>query len=242
MNPQANPQSFQTTHWSTVQRAVSADDAEAMQALSGLCEAYRYPIYAFIRRSGKSPHDAEDLTQGFFALLLKNAMLAAADPAKGRLRSFLLACVRNFLADEHDRARARKRGAAVLTSFDALRAEERYAAEPVDDLSPDRLFQRRWALAVLDHCLHLIGEEFAAQGKAELFAALRPFLGFGAEAERSYEELAPALGIPVGTLKNHVFRMRKRWRELLFEQVAGTLDKPTPEDIKGELSELLTCV
>lgn len=241
MSP-ATPHSFQTTRWSLVRRARSADDAEARAALAALCDAYWYPLYAFIRRSGQGPHEAEDLTQSFFARLLEKATLASADPAKGKLRTFLLTCARNFLSDEYDRDRAQKRGAALLTSFDAADAEQRYAMEPADDLSPDRLFQRRWALTVLDQSLRLLGEEFAAQGKAELFAALRPFLGFGPEAEKRYDELAPALGVPIGTLKNHVFRLRVRWRELLFEQVAMTLDQPTPEEIKGELAELLSCV
>ena len=211
----------------------------ARQALSVLCEGYWYPIYAFIRRSGKSPHDAEDLTQGFFARLLEKEMLATADPAKGKLRTFLLSCVRNFLADEHDRASAQKRGAALLSSFDAVQAEERYAIEPVDNVTPDRLFQRRWALALLEQTLETIAAEYAAEGKAELFAALRPFLGFGKGAAKSYEELVTELGVPIGTLKNHVFRMRKRWRKLLLDQVAATLDEPTEEEVRAELSELI---
>lgn len=236
------PHSFQTTRWTTVRRAVGTDDAAARQALSILCAGYWYPIYAFIRRAGKSPYDAEDLTQSFFARLVEKSILASADPMKGKLRTFLLSCVRNFLADEHDRASAQKRGATLLLSFDAVEAEERYKIEPVDNLTPDRLFQRRWALTLLDHTLQVLGEEFAAQGKAKIFAALRPFLGFGGAAAKSYEELAPELGMPVGTLKNHVFRMRERWRELLLEQVAETLEDPTPEQIKAELTELLGCV
>ena len=238
--PTAAP--FVTTHWSVVRRAAANDEPGAQRALAELCQAYWYPIYAYVRRAGHASHDAEDLTQTFFLRLLEKAVLATADPAKGRLRTFLLACVRNFLADERDRAHAQKRGAQVLSRFDAARAEERYASEPADDLSPDRLFQRRWALTLLEHSLHLLGEEFTAHGKAELFAALRPFLGFGAESAQSYADIAPALGLPVGTLKNHVFRLRARWRELLFEQVAMTLDEPTPEEIKGELAELLGCV
>lgn len=241
MKTPAQP-SFQTTRWTVVRRAVGSDDATARQALSALCDGYWYPIYAFIRRSGKSPHDAEDLTQGFFARLLEKEMLAMADPAKGKLRTFLLSCVRNFLADEHDRASAQKRGAALLSSFDAVQAEERYAIEPVDDLTPDRLFQRRWALALLEQTLETIAAEYAAEGKAELFAALRPFLGFGKGAAKSYEELVAELGVPIGTLKNHVFRMRERWRKLLLDQVAATLEEPTEEEVRAELSELIGCV
>ena len=225
-----------------VRKAVGSDDAVARQALAAFCDGYWYPIYAFIRRSGKSPHDAEDLTQGFFARLLEKEILARADQARGKLRSFLLSCVGHYLDDERDRAFAQKRGAKLITSFDAVRAEERYAIEPVENLSPDRLFQRRWALTILAEALRLLGEEWTAAGKGELFASLRPFLGFGAGPAKSYEELSPVLGVPVGTLKNHVFRLRERWRELLLEQVAATLDEPTPEEIRGELSELLGCV
>lgn len=242
MPPPAIPHSFQTTRWSLVQRATDGDDAAVMQALATLCEAYWYPIYAYIRRSGRPPHDAEDLTQGFFAWHLARGTLAKADAGKGKLRTFLLTCARRFLGDEHDRAMAQKRGAAVLASFDSAQAEERYAAEPVDDLSPDRLFQRRWALTILDHALLLLGEEFTVEGKADIFTALRPFLGFGPDPEKRYEEVAATLGQPLGTLKNHVFRLRKRWRELIFEQVSMTLGEATPEEIKGELSELLGCV
>ncbi len=225
-----------------VRRATGEDDTAAMTALAALCDAYWFPIYAFIRRSGKSPHDAEDLTQGFFAWLLAKGALAKADADKGKLRTFLLTCARRFVSDEQDRAMAQKRGAAVLTSFDSAEAEERYASEESHDLPPDRLFQRRWALTILERALAILGDEFAAQGKADIFGALRPFLGFGPDPERRYEDVAPALGMPVGTVKNHVFRLRKRWREIIFEEVAMTLDDATPEEIKGDLAELLTCV
>lgn len=242
MPPPAAPHSFQPTRWSLVRRAIGADDAAAMQALGTLCEGYWYPIYAFIRRSGKGPHDAEDLTQSFFARLLEKEILADADPAKGKLRNFLLTCVRRFLADDHDRAMAQKRGASVLVSFNPEWAEQAYATEPVDDLTPDRLFQRRWALTVLEFSFQILREEFAADGKAALFDTLRPFLGFGPDPEKRYEDIAAESGTPIGTLKTQVFRMRQRWRELLFEQVAMTLDAPTEAEIKGELGELLACV
>jgi RNA polymerase sigma-70 factor (ECF subfamily) len=222
-----------------VRRAVGSDDAAAREALAVLCEGYWFPIYAFIRRSGKSPHDAEDLTQGFFARLLENDMLAAADPAKGKLRTFLLSCARHFMADEHQRASAQKRGAALVSSLDTVAAEERYAIEPVDDLTPDRLFQRRWAMTLLEQTLRALEAEYEAQDRAALFAALRPFLGFGTGAVKTYKELVAELGMPLGTLQNHVFRMRERWQELLFARVAETLDEPTPEEIRAELSELI---
>jgi RNA polymerase sigma-70 factor (ECF subfamily) len=242
MNPPDGPRSFQTTRWSVVRRALGSDDTEAAEALAALCEAYWYPLYAYIRRSGKGPHDAEDLTQGFFTRLLARDILASANPGKGKLRTFLLSCVRNYLADERDRALAQRRGAALLVSFDPVQAEERYATEAVDNLSPDRLFQRRWALTLLDHTLQSLGKDFTTQGRERLFQALRPFLGFGPAPENGYDEISATLGIPAGTLKNEVFRLRQRWRKRLFEQVGLTLDNPTPENIKDELRELLCCV
>ncbi len=233
---------FQTTRWSLVRSVKDGDDAAAMFALDQLCNSYWYPIYAFIRRSGRSPHDAEDLAQGFFAKLLDKSTLAKADPSKGRLRTFLLTCVRGFLGDEKDKAQAQKRGARLLTSFDADWAEKRYAIEPVNDLSPDRLFQRRWALMVLEVSLEMLAEEYKIEGKAELFEALRPFLGFGTKKEERYDPAAARLQMPVGTLKSHVSRLRARWKDILFDQVSRTLDDPTPDNIKSELAELWECL
>ncbi len=242
MEPEHQKQSFRTTRWSVVNRSLSSDPDTAFGALATLCEGYWYPLYAFFRRSGKTAEDAEDLTQGFFAKVLEKQTLAGADRDKGKLRTFLLACARNHLIDDHNRAVAEKRGAGKILSIDGASAETRYAAEPRDDLTPDRLFQRRWALAVLESSLASLRAEWTAQEKAGLFAALRPFLGFGPEPEARYEEVCASLGMPLGTLKNHIFRLRQRWRELLFEQVSDTLDDPTEEAIKAELSELLGCV
>lgn len=240
MMPQ--PRSFQTTRWSLVRRASGGVDDDALEALAAICDSYWYPVYAYIRRSGHGAHDAEDLTQGFFARLLEKGTLAGADPSKGRLRSFLLTCVRNYLHNEHERASAERRGAHLLTSFNQDWAEERYATEPADNLTPDRLYQRRWALTLLEFTLQVLGEEYTADGKGGLFAALRPFLGFSREKAPNYDDLATRLDMPVGTVKNHVFRLRQRWREILFEQVSLTLADPTSDEIKGELSELIGCV
>lgn len=236
------PRPFPPTSWTLVRQALDSGDAAAPRALATICEAYWYPVYAFVRRSGKGPDDAEDLTQGFFAKLVEKEILSGADRDKGRLRTFLLTCLQRHLADEHDRAMAQKRGAGVLVSFNSEWAEEAYATEPVDDLTPDRIFQRRWALTVLEHSLEMLQEEFRADGKAARFDTLRPFLGFGPDPEQRYEDIAAATGTPINTLKGHVFRMRQRWRELLFAQVAATLNEPGEDEIKRELSELLTCV
>ncbi len=235
--------SFQATHWSLVRAAArEGDSAEARAAMGRLCEVCRHPVYAYIRRTGRSEHDAQDLTQGFFARLIEKDILASADPARGKLRSFLLTCVSNYLHHEHERGTAAKRDVRLLTSFDAQSAEERYRHEPVDQLSPDRLYQRRWALTLLESTLDHLKAEYHDAGKDGLFHQLRPCLGFGSSESRSYEEIASRLAMPVGTLKNHVFRLRQRWRDLLFEQVAATLDEPTSEDIKAELAELMECL
>ena len=172
---------------------MDAEGIKAGEALAILCETYWFPIYAFIRRSGIKPQDAQDLTQGFFCRLVKTNFLAAADPAKGKLRSFLLACVSNYLADERDRAGAQKRGAAVLVTLNPDLAERRYKTEAFDNLAPDRLFQRQWALSMLEHTMELLGQEFEESNKKEIFLALRPFLGFAPQPEKGYEEISREL-------------------------------------------------
>jgi RNA polymerase sigma factor (sigma-70 family) len=237
-----SPRTFLTTRWSLVRAAADRGNAaEAERAMAEICELCWYPIYAFIRRSGHSPQDAEDLTQSFFARVIERDILSSADPTRGRLRSFLLTCVRNHLRNEHDRNIAAKRDARLLTSFHAAAAEERYLREPVDELAPDRLYQRRWALTVLSAALDLLRVEFQEEGRESLFDVLRPFLGFGASTEESYDQTASALRMAVGTLKSHVYRLRQRWRELLFEQVAATLDNPAPAEIKAELADVMEC-
>jgi RNA polymerase sigma-70 factor (ECF subfamily) len=242
MQSQVLSRFFKTTRWSLVQRATGDIDADALQALAALCDSYWYPIYAYIRRSGHSAHDAEDLTQDFFAKLLEKSTLAKADPAKGRLRSFLLTCVRNYLHNEHERTIAQCRDERLLTSFDQEWAEHRFASEPADELSPDRLYQRRWALTLLEFTLQVLEQEYLADGKRELFAALRRCLGFSKEETPNYAALAERLGSTETTCRTHVFRLRQRWREILFQQVSLTLDDPTSDEIKAELSELLGCV
>lgn len=237
MNP--SPNSFQTTHWSLVRRALGESPGAGNPALAEWCQAYWYPIYAFIRRRGVSVEDAEDLTQGFFVRLLEKDILAAADQEKGRLRTFLLTCLRRYLADENDRRFARKRGANVTFSLDLGGAEERYRCEPASaDLTPDRLFQRRWAVTLLESALASIEAGFEQEGKGELFASLRPFLGYGRTTDESYAAASARLGMPEGTLKSHVSRLRQRWREVLFEEVSKTLDDPTSDNILAELTEL----
>ena len=200
-------------------------------------------MYAYIRSRGYSDADAKDFTQGFFERLLRLNGLAKADPRHGRLRSYLLSSVKNFLISQHEHAASQKRGGnVVITSFDEEWAGNAFATEPVDEMTPDRLYQRRWALTVLEFAFELLREEYVADGKMEQYDRLRPMLGFTAECERNYADVSAQMGVPVSTLKVHVHRLRQRWKEILREQVALTLADPTEENIKDELRELLDCV
>jgi len=240
--PDSMAHRFETTRWSVILRAAGADNDAAQKALSEVCTLYWFPLYAYFRRSGKTPPDAEDLTQGFFLHLLNREILTKATPDKGRLRTYLLSCARNFLLDEIAHKHALKRGAGLVVQMDAAHAENLYTSDGLDFLTPDRLFQRRWAMTILSQSLQLLADEYASAGQSDLFEMLRPFLGFGPDPDKCYDALSSQLAIPVGTLKNKVFRLRERWRKLLFEQVAFTLDDPTQDNIKAELTELLGSV
>jgi RNA polymerase sigma-70 factor (ECF subfamily) len=237
------PRHFATTNWSLVRQAGSANEEMANAAKDTLCNAYWYPVYAYIRARSRTKEDAEDLTQGFFLRLLRVNLLAKADAQQGRLRNYLLGSVKHFLISEHAHAHAKKRGGdAVITSFDAQWAENAFGNEPVDEMTPERLYQRRWALTVLEFAFDLLREEHVADGRHEEFERFRPLLGFTAECGCNYAEMSAQTGVPVGTLKSQVHRMRKRWKELLRQQVALTLGDPTEENIRDELRELLDCV
>ncbi|MEO8428626.1 MAG: sigma factor [Verrucomicrobiota bacterium] len=243
-NPQAGPVSdsasrgvFATTHWSIVLAAGQKDSPHTAAALEKLCRVYWYPLYAYVRRRGSSPEDAQDLTQSFFARLLERDLLSLASPQRGRFRSFLLTSLKNFLADEHDRASSRKRGAGQpLISLDALDGEARYALEPADEISPDKLFERRWATTVLEQAWMRLETEYAAEGKADLFRELRRF-NSAAESAPGYAEAAGNLGLPENTVKSLVHRMRRRYRTLLRAEIAHTVDDPA--EIDEEIRYLL---
>ena len=231
------PQWFATTHWSVVLTAGDGGAPQRAEALEKLCRAYWYPLYAFVRRRGYGPEDAQDLTQSFFARLLERDLLSVASPERGHFRSFLLTALRNFLADEHDRASARKRGAGQpLISLDELGAEARYALEPAEVASPDKLFERRWATTVLEQAWTLLAAEYAAEGKAELFHELRRF-NSAQETAPGYAEAAAKLGLPENTVKSLVLRMRHRYRALLRREIAQTVAHPA--EIDEEIRYLL---
>ena len=217
----SRPEWFLTTHWSVVLNARAADSKKAKAALESLCRAYWYPLYAFVRRQGQSPHDAEDLIQGFFAQCIEKNYLHTADQQKGRFRSFLLVALKRFLANEWDRARTRKRGGdRQIISLDA---EERYAAEPADSLTPDKLFERRWALTLLENVLEKLKAEQAAAGRLAIFSELQPVL---TSRGTPYTELAKRLGLTESAVKVAVHRLRQRYRELLEAEIADTVSSP----------------
>lgn len=214
---------FVTTHWSVVLTAGRSDTTRAHDALAKLCQTYWYPLYAYVRRRGQSPEDAQDLTQEFFERLLEKHWVANADQAKGRFRSFLLSAMNHFLADEWDKARAQKRGGGVPpVPLQVETAETRYGVEPADPATPERVFERRWALTLLEEVLNRLRAEYEQEGKADLFAALHPCL-VGERTAQPYAELAAKLGVNEGTVKSAVHRLRLRYRQLLRDEIANTV-------------------
>ena len=228
---------FAATHWSVVLAARGGDSTRARAALEALCRTYWYPLYAFARRLGQSPHDAEDSVQGFFAICLEKHYLAAAEQAKGRFRSFLLLALKRYLAKERDKSRARKRGGGERPiALDGLSAEQRYALEPAEQFSADKLFERRWALTLLEQVLSRLREELAAAGRLGAFEQLKEFLLAGGRGT-PYKELAARLGTSEGAVKVGVHRLRQRYRELLEEEIANTV--ASPEEVEEERRYLL---
>jgi RNA polymerase sigma-70 factor (ECF subfamily) len=233
---------FAPTRWTLVLAARAPDQrvgtGPAADALAELCRIYWYPLYAYVRRCGHPTQEAEDLTQEFFARLLAKNYLADVDRRKGKFRSFLLASLKHFLANEWDRAHAQKRGGRrVIVPLDA--AETRYNLEPAHDLTPEKLFERQWVIAVLEEVMARLKQEFDIAGKAHLFQALKPFLA-GDEASRTYAQLAAGLGMTEGAVKVAVHRMRRRYRELLRQEIAGTV--ASPEEVADEIRHLLSCL
>ena len=221
---------FATTHWSLVLAARGRPSPDARAALADLCRVYWYPLYAFVRRSGHDATTAEDLTQEFFARLLEKGWLGQADRTKGRFRSFLLAACKHFLTNERDRARALKRGGGKPPlPIDFGGADERYAREPADELTPERLFERRWALALLDQVLVDLRAEYAAAGRGALFDRLKAHLG-GAADSAPYESVAVELGMTAGAVKVAAHRLRQRYRDRLRDAIARTLNDPAAVD------------
>jgi DNA-directed RNA polymerase specialized sigma24 family protein len=219
-----------------VLRAGRHDTTGGSEALARLCQNYWYPLYVQIRRRGYSAHDAQDLTQGFFARLLARETLAHADPARGRFRSFVLTALKNFLSDEWVKQNAIKRGSGVVPlSIDFAAAERQLSAEPLDPSSPDKAFDRKCALFLLDLVLSRLETEYRDAGKASVFATLKPALT-GASDAQPYGKLATELGTSEGGVKVAVHRLRRRYRELLENEIAQTV--ASPEEGRAELQDL----
>jgi RNA polymerase sigma factor (sigma-70 family) len=209
---------------------------QADHALEELCRTYWYPLYAYVRRQGHSKEDAEDLTQSFFARFLERNYLEGLSSEKGRFRAFLLAALKHYLANEWDKSQRQKRGGGVAPlSLDWRDADTRYQIAPADQLSPDKLYDRAWATTLLEQVITRLREECVAEGKGKVFEQLKPFLTMG-KSDIAYAQAAASLGLNEGAARVAVHRLRKRYRELLREEIAQTLTEPA--DIEEELRAL----
>ncbi len=229
---------FRTTRWSLVAAAGEADGAGRSAALADLCRLYWYPVYAHVRRRTPDQHKAEDLTQAFFARLLEKNDIAAADPARGRFRTFLLTACQHFLANQHDHDTAEKRGGGVQPlPIDFGLGEDRFTREPADRVTPEAEFERRWAMTLLDQSLRELRAEYAEGGKANLFDVLKGTLtGDGV----AYRELGVKLNLTEGAVKVAVHRLRQRYRDKLRAVIAETVD--TPADVDDEIRDLFAAL
>jgi RNA polymerase sigma factor (sigma-70 family) len=226
---------FATTHWSVVGRVAASATVESVAALDRLCRQYWQPLYFFVRRRGYNEQDAQDLTQGFFARLLEKGAIEAADPRRGRFRTFLLTSLQNYLANEWDRGNRQKRGGGrqFLSFEETIGAEAGYQLLPLDTAAPDRLYDRRWAQGVLQAVLGRLRKEF----DGDKFDVLKQFL-FGDRGEVSYAEAAARVGLSEAATKSAIYRLRQRYGELFSDEISQTVLHP--EDVDDEIRYLLT--
>ena len=232
---------FKPTRWSLVLRASNRRDPAAAAALDELCGAYWYPLYCFARRRGLLAPDAEDATQGFFARILEKDTLASANPARGRLRTFLLTAFQRYLVNFDEHRFAEKRGGRAA-AFSLDDAEHRYGAEPADENSPEKIFQHQWAVAVLDRTLAALAMDCEARGQSEVFRAFRPLLSAGEMAGDASADIAARLHMTPGAARVTVHRLRKRYREILTSHIAETLDDASPAAIREEIQALFAAL
>jgi RNA polymerase sigma factor (sigma-70 family) len=225
---------FPTTRWTMVVAAGDPRRKEARSALAALCESYWYPLYAYLRRRGYPADQAQDLTQEFFIRVLEGRYLDRADPGKGRFRAFLLTSLKFFVADEEDRNRAQKRGGGALLPVEFSSGEDRYQREPAHGETPERIFERRWALTVLDRVVEKLRDEFVHHGRPEHFERLKVFL-LG-QSDAPYAALAREMNTSEGALKVAIHRLRKRYRELFRQEIADTVADPA--ELETELRYL----
>jgi RNA polymerase sigma-70 factor (ECF subfamily) len=243
--PPAGPRHFATTRWTLVTAAGKTGTPEARKALGDLCRLYWYPLYAFVRRRGYDADEALDLTQGFFTRLIEKNDLSDADRTRGRFRAWLLTSVKHYLANEWDKATAAKRGggrAVFSFDIDPGDAEDRYRREPSHEITPERIFDRRWALTLLEQTLARLQAECEQAGKKDLFEALRPSLtGDGRDAtDPSYRDIAERLGTTEGALKVAAHRLRRDYRQMLRQEIAETVERP--EDVDDEIRDLFAAL
>jgi len=231
---------FNTTHWSVVLAAGDQNSPQTEAALARLCQTYWFPIYAFVRKRGNPPERAQDLTQGFFAILLEKQHLAKAARERGRFRCFLMTSVENFLRNEHERARAQKRGGGrSLISLDEQDAEQRYLCEPATETDPAKTFEQHWAATLLNTVLTRLQDDFEASGRPELFEALQAQL-WGDSDSMSFPKLAERFGMTLANVKVTAHRLRRRYRELLREEIAHTV--ALPSQIDDEIRHLMQII
>jgi RNA polymerase sigma-70 factor (ECF subfamily) len=231
---------FPTTHWSCVVEAGGDGEERSGEALAQLCNGYWYPFYAFIRSRGYDADKALDLVQGYFARLLENRVLAAADPARGRFRSFLVADCSFYHSHHRSLGLARKRGGGrQFVSIDARDAEGRFLREPADNLTPERVFARAWAMTLLERVVSLLREEYESTGRAATFDRLKPIL-VGGGAEVPYAQIAAELGMTENAVQAAVYRLRQRYAALLREQIAATVAEP--DQVEDEIRHLFSAL
>ncbi len=227
---------FATTHWSVVRAAGRPESTDYRQAMETLCESYWFPLYAYLRRCGYDNNSAEEYTQAFFARLLEKKGLRSANPKQGKFRSFLLAALKHFLSNERARARAKKRGGdRRILSLDFESAESRYALEPADEVSPEKLFERSWALTVLRRTMVRLQNEAKTARKRKLFDVLKGYLTMDKDVV-PYNEAACKLGMTDGAVKVAVHRLRKHYRKLLRDEIAQTVTNA--EEVNEEIRDL----
>jgi RNA polymerase sigma factor (sigma-70 family) len=238
--PHPHAAQFHTTHWSVVLDVQHQDEHQRAKALEELCRTYWYPVYAFIRRNGHEPADAQDLTQGFFEHVLERHTFETASPEKGRFRSFLLGILKNFLSHERRKASALKRGGSMMfVPIDGQDDEERLQLDLVHNLTPEKLYDRSWTHALLARTIEMLEREYERAGKQTLFAALQSHLT-GMASDASYKELGDQLGLSVGAVTTSIHRMRKRYAALLRQEIAGTVSSPA--EIEDEISILFSAL
>jgi RNA polymerase sigma-70 factor (ECF subfamily) len=240
MHSSSGVSAFPTSQWSLIARASAGDVDAGRMALAELCRRYWYPIYAFVRRLVASNHDAEDITQGFFSHLLGSELIAGADRSRGRFRTYLLACCKNYIANHKRAARAEKRGGqTAIVAIDFDDAATRYSREPADPVDAEHLFIRRWALMLLEETIATLQSEYDANGRGDLFARLRPTLTSDPEAA-TYATIASELHMTEDAVRKAAQRMRERFRDELRRRIADTVE--SEDDIADEIRDLFAAV